>query len=154
IADLVGRLNAATAPGRYAFIDVDAATGQVNALGTDAIKVGLIYRPASVTPVGTTAALNSVAFVNGGDASPRSRPSLAQAFEQANGARLVVDVNHFKSKSGTCDTPDAGDGQGECNQVRTTAAHELLRWLDTDPTGTREKGILIIGDLNSYAKED
>lgn len=38
IADLVDRLNAATAPGTYAYIDVDAATGQVNALGSDAIK--------------------------------------------------------------------------------------------------------------------
>ena len=46
------QLNAATAPGTYAFIDVDANTGQVNAMGTDAIKVGMLYKPASVTPVG------------------------------------------------------------------------------------------------------
>ena len=78
---LVDQLNAATAPGTYAFIDVDADTGQVNALGTDAIKVGMIYKPATVTPVGQTAALNTVAFVNGGDGAPRSRPSLAQAFQ-------------------------------------------------------------------------
>ena len=77
IAFLVDKLNAATAPGTYAFIDADAATGQVNALGTDAIKVGMIYKPAVVTPVGQTAVLNSVAFVNGGDSAPRSRPSLA-----------------------------------------------------------------------------
>ena len=44
---LVDRLNDATAPGTYALIDADAATGQVNALGTDAIKVGMIYKPAS-----------------------------------------------------------------------------------------------------------
>ena len=49
---LVDRLNDATAPGTYAFIDVDAATGQVDALGTDAIKVGMLYKPASVTPSG------------------------------------------------------------------------------------------------------
>ena len=64
---LVDRLNEATAPGTYAFIDADAGTGQMNALGTDAIKVGLLYKPAKVTPIGQTAALNSVAFVNGGD---------------------------------------------------------------------------------------
>ena len=45
IATLVDQLNAATAPGTYAFIDVDARTGQVNAMGTDAIKVGMIYKP-------------------------------------------------------------------------------------------------------------
>ena len=55
IQSLVDQLNAATAPGTYAFIDVDTATGQVNALGTDAIKVGLLYKPAIVTPVGQTA---------------------------------------------------------------------------------------------------
>jgi uncharacterized protein len=53
IQDLVDKLNAATAPGTYAFIDVDANTGQVNALGVDAIKVGVIYKPAHVTPVRT-----------------------------------------------------------------------------------------------------
>ncbi|MCA9947148.1 MAG: ExeM/NucH family extracellular endonuclease, partial [Anaerolineales bacterium] len=49
---LIDRLNDATAPGTYAFIDVDAATGQVDALGSDAIKVGLVYRTANVMPVG------------------------------------------------------------------------------------------------------
>ena len=45
IAFLVDKLNAATAPGTYAFIDADAGTGQVNALGNDAIRVGMIYKP-------------------------------------------------------------------------------------------------------------
>lgn len=150
---LVDRLNDATAPGTYAFIDADAATGQVNALGTDAIKVGMLYKPARVTPLGT-AALNSVAFVNGGDDAPRSRPSLAQAFETTTGARFVVDANHLKSKGSACNTPDAGDGQGNCNIVRTNAAIELANWLATDPTGANDPDVLIIGDLNSYALED
>jgi PKD repeat protein len=155
IAFLVEQLNAATAPGVYAFIDVDAATGQVNALGGDAIKVGLIYKPARVTPIGQTAALNTVEFVNGGDASPRSRPSLAQAFQQnSNGARFVVDINHLKSKGSACDAPDAGDGQGNCNIVRVNAANELMTWLAGDPTGVNEADILLIGDYNSYALED
>lgn len=154
VAELVDRLNMATAPGRYAFIDVDAATGQVNALGTDAIKVALLYQPARVSPVGQTAVLNSVDFVNGGDPEPRNRASLTQAFEQANGARFVVNVNHFKSKGSACSLPDAGDGQGNCNAVRVAAAAELRAWLDTDPTGTGDPDILIMGDLNAYALED
>ncbi len=121
LAALVNQLNAATAPDTYAFIDVDANTGQVNALGTDAIKVGMVYKPVKVTPIGQTAALNGEAFVNGGDGAPRSRPSLAQAFqENATGGRFTVDVNHFKSKGSACDVPDAGDGQGNCNTVRVT----------------------------------
>jgi uncharacterized protein len=155
IAHLVDQLNAATAPGTYAFIDVDANTGQLNAMGTDAIKVGLIYKPASVTPVGQTAALNTVAFVNGGDVDPRSRPSVAQAFAQnANGQIFIVDVNHLKSKGSACDLPDALDGQGNCNVVRVNAVTELMNWLATDPTGTGDPDILLIGDYNSYAMED
>lgn len=152
---LVNKLNDATAPGTYAFIDVDANTGQTNAMGTDAIKVGLLYKPAVVTPVGQTAALNTVAFVNGGDATPRSRPSLAQAFEQnSNGQVFIVDVNHLKSKGSACTTPDAGDGQGNCNQVRLNAVTELVSWLASDPTGTGDPDILFVGDYNSYAMED
>ncbi len=155
IAFLVSKLNEATAPGTYAFIDADAATGQVNALGTDAIKVGLIYKPASVTPVGQTAVLNTPAFVNGGDSAPRNRASLAQAFQQnANGAIFIVNVNHLKSKGSACDLPDQGDGQGNCNAVRTNAARELAAWLATHPTGIADPDVLLIGDYNAYAQED
>jgi predicted extracellular nuclease len=162
IAHLVNALNAVAGAGTYAFIDADAATGQLNALGDDAIKVGLIYKPDAVTPVGDTAVLNTPEFVLGGDDPPtpplpqlRSRPSLAQAFESADGARFVVDVNHFKSKGSPCDAPsDAGDGQGNCNTVRKNGAIELVSWLAENPTGTGDTDILIMGDLNSYAQED
>jgi predicted extracellular nuclease len=151
---LVDKLNEATAPGTYAFIDVDAGTAQVNAAGTDAIKVGVLYKPAVVTPVGTTAALNSAAFVNGGDPAPRSRPSIAQAFEEnASGSRFIVDVNHLKSKGSACTAPDAGDGSGNCDQVRTNAAAALASWLDSDPTGIDDPDVVLVGDYNSYAME-
>jgi hypothetical protein len=152
---LVDKLNAATAPGTYAFIDADARTGQIDALGSDAIKVGVIYKPAKVTPVGTTAALNSVAFVNGGTAAPRNRPTIAQAFRQnATGATLVVSPNHLKSKGGVAGDPDKNDGQGFWADVRTNAANLLADWLGSNPTGTGSPNTLIVGDLNSYAKED
>jgi uncharacterized protein len=152
---LTDKLNAATAPGTYAFIDVDANTGQVNAMGSDAIRIALLYKPAVVTPVGQTAPLNTVAFVNGGDSAPRNRPSLAQAFKvNSTGAVFIVDLNHLKSKGSACDAPDAGDGQGNCNQVRVNAVNELLSFFAADPTGTGDPDILMIGDYNSYAKED
>lgn len=155
LADLVGRLNAAQGAGTWAYLDVDAATQQVDALGHDAIKVGLVYQPAAVTPVGRTAVLNSTSFVTGGDSADRNRPALAQAFrENASGGVFTAVVNHLKSKGSACDTPDAGDGQGSCNQVRVNAATELADWLGTDPTGTGDTDRLILGDLNSYAKED
>lgn len=151
---LVDALNAATAPGRYALLDVDARTGQVDAMGSDAIKVAFIYQPLRVQPVGRTGALNSTAFVNGGDAAPRNRPALAQAWEQPDGARFITVVTHLKSKGSACTVPDAGDGQGNCNAVRLSAAQQLRSWLATDPTGTAEPDVLVLGDLNAYAKED
>lgn len=155
IHDLVGRLNAATAAGTYAFIDADAATGQANALGTDAIKVGLIYKPAKVAPAGKAAALNTAAFVNGGDSAERNRPALAQTFaESATGEQVTVVVNHLKSKGSACDAPDILDGQGNCNKVRTRAAEALIAWLAADPTGAADPDVLILGDLNAYAQED
>jgi uncharacterized protein len=155
IAFLVDKLNAAIAPGTYAFIDADAGTGQVNALGIDGIKIGMIYKPAHVTPVGQTAALNTEGFVNGGDGAARNRPSLLQAFQvNATSGRFIVDLNHLKSKGSACDVPDALDGQGNCNQVRVNAVTELLKWFATDPTGTGDPDILMLGDYNSYAMED
>ncbi len=151
---LVDAVNDEVGDGTYAILDVDARTGQVDALGSDAIKVGAIYRPAAVSPVGDTAALNSVEFVNGGDASPKNRPSLAQAWEvNATGGVFVTDVNHLKSKGSACETPDTGDGQGNCSVVRTNSVRTLLEWLDSDPTGTGDQDVLLVGDYNSYAME-
>jgi uncharacterized protein len=155
IAFLVDKLNDATVSGTYAFIDADTGTGQVNSLGNDAIRIGMIYKPAKVTPVGQTAVLNTVAFINGGDSGPRNRPSLLQAFRaNATGAVFLVDINHLKSKGSACDAPDAFDGQGNCNQVRVNSVNELLHWFATDPTSTGDPDILMLGDYNSYAKED
>jgi predicted extracellular nuclease len=163
IAHLAERLNAAvstaspsvtTAPAPWSFVDVDAATGTHNALGTDAIRVGFLYRADRVRPVAASAVLATPAFLTGGDSEPRNRPSLAQAFETAAGARVVVNINHLKSKGSPCDAPDAGDGQANCSDVRTAAARELADWLATDPTRTGDPDVLILGDLNAYAKED
>jgi predicted extracellular nuclease len=133
----------------YAYIN----TGPI---GTDAIKVGMIYRSAVVTPVGAYQILDSTddpRFID-----TKSRPSLAQTFEvNATGARFTVVVNHLKSKGSACDDvgdPDLGDGQGNCSQTRRAAAEALVDWLATDPTGSGDPDFIIMGDLNSYAQED
>jgi predicted extracellular nuclease len=125
-------------------------------IGTDAIKVGLIYRPAIVTPVGTYKLLTSA--VDPRFIDTKSRPSLAQTFQvNATGARFTVVVDHFKSKGSACDDigdPDLGDGQGNCSQTRRAAAEALVDWLATDPTSSGDSDYIIMGDLNSYAQED
>ncbi|MEO6122853.1 MAG: ExeM/NucH family extracellular endonuclease [Ilumatobacteraceae bacterium] len=148
IEDLVAGLNAATAPGRYAFIN----TGVI---GTDAIRVALIYQPAHVTPVGSFDVLTTAEdpeFID-----TLNRPPLAQTFADSFGDRFTVVVNHLKSKGSNCNAigdPDMGDGQGNCNVTRTRAARAIARWLATDPTGSGDPDVLIIGDLNSYTMED
>ena len=152
---LVDRLNAATAPGTYAFIDADAGTGQINALGTDAIKVGMIYKPAMVTPVGQTAALNSVAFVNGGDGAPRNRPSLAQAFQaNATGARVHRGRQPPQEQGQRLRCARRRRRPGQLQPRPHQRGQRAAAWLATDPTGTGDPDVLLLGDYNSYAKED
>ncbi|HSV86687.1 MAG TPA: ExeM/NucH family extracellular endonuclease [Levilinea sp.] len=145
LADLVAGL-----PG-YDYID----TGVI---GSDAIRVGFIYKTSTVQPLGNHAVLDDQAFVNPrGAAFDRNRPALAQAFaEIATGERFTVVVNHLKSKGSGCGTgdDDTTTGQGNCNLTRTLAAQVLADWLATDPTGSGDSDVLILGDLNSYAMED
>ncbi|WP_424188191.1 ExeM/NucH family extracellular endonuclease [Actinokineospora sp. G85] len=150
IQALVDALNAVDGPGSWAFVDFDAATGVVDVAGTDAIKSGLLYRPARVTPVA------GATFVNQDPVFER-RP-VAQAFQTPAGARVTVTANHFKSK-GSCPTAgpdtDQGDGQSCWNARRTQQARALSGWLSsTVVPGAADPDVLIVGDLNSYAGED
>jgi uncharacterized protein len=132
----------------YDYIDTGA-------IGTDAIRVGIIYKTSTVIPVGDFAILDSTIDPRFRDAL--NRPVLAQTFEEtSSGARFTVAVNHLKSKGSGCGAgdDDTTTGQGNCNGTRTLAAQALADWLATDPTGSGDADVLIIGDLNSYAKED
>jgi predicted extracellular nuclease len=149
IEELVAALNSAMGAGTYAFIN----TGVI---GTDEIKVALIYKPASVTPVGAYQIITSATdprFID-----TKNRPSLAQTFQKnSNGEKLTVVVNHLKSKGSDCNDvndPDTGDGQGNCNLTRQKAAAAISDWLATDPTGSGDSDFLLIGDMNSYTFED
>ena len=87
-----------------------------------------------------------------------NRAAIAASFtEIATGGSLTLAVNHFKSKgpggSSGLDA-DQGDGAGAYNQMRLDAAVALDTWLDTDPTGSGDGDVMILGDLNAYAMED
>ncbi len=152
ISALVAAVNAAC--GGYAAIE----TGPI---GSDAIAVGAIYKPAKVQPVGETAVLDTQAFVNPNfSAVDKNRPALAQSFaELRTGEVLTVVVNHLKSKGSACtDSADPNDddtlsGQGNCNGTRTLAAQVEAEWLATQPTGVDSDKVLILGDLNAYRNE-
>ncbi len=149
VIDLVDGLNSVVGAGTYDYID----TGFI---GSDAIKVALIYKTATVVPIGNFAILDS--SVDARFIDTKNRPTLAQTFKEiATGETVTVAVNHLKSKGSDCDDlgdPDLGDGAGNCNLTRKAAAEAMVDWLASDPTGTGTLNTLIIGDLNSYDKED
>lgn len=152
IAQLTDALNTELGETVYAFI------AQEGPVGTDVITVGMLYKTTTVTPSGNSNILtteNSIADEDGPlfVVEFRNRPSLAQLFTlNENGAEVVVNVNHFKSKGGSCGTgDDSTNGQGSCNLTRTRAATAVAAWLDAT---YGDKPIVIVGDLNAYAKED
>lgn len=148
IAQLVAAINALAPAGTtYAFVNASAVD-----IVTDQIHCAFIYRTETVEEAGTVAMLNDPSFNN------QARNPLAQTFRQkSTGEKLTVCINHFRAKgsaaSGSGNT-DSGDGQGTNNALRVQEADALTSWLATSPTGDTDPDILIIGDLNSYAKED
>ena len=147
--DLADGLNDVYGPGTYAALD----TGVI---GTDAIRVGLIYRTDTVRPVGDFAILDTSVDLRFKDTL--NRPMLTQTFDEVmTGGRFTVSVNHLKSKGSDCNAvgdPDTGDGQGNCNGTRTLAAEAIVDFLADDPTQSGDPDQLVIGDLNSYDHED
>lgn len=144
VGNLVDGLNAATAPGTYAY--VPAPVGQT---GDDAIRVAFIYKPAKIGLVGASM----------GDTDPiNSRPTLAQTFS-ANGQKFTLVVNHFKSK-GSCPSDgslntDQGDGQGCWNALRVQQSQRLINhFIPAVKAATGSEDVLIIGDLNANGQED
>jgi len=142
--NLVDGLNAFMGAGTYAVVP-DPPAG----VGTDAIKVALIHKPATVTRVG--AAMSDTNAIH-------NRPPVAQTFQAvAGGAKFSVIVNHFKSKGcGGAAGADAdqGDGQGCFNDRRTQQAAALLAFVNSVKTSAGDNDVLVIGDLNAYAMED
>jgi len=150
INDILGAVNArcgGTHP--YAFVNTGGT------LGTDAIRVQQIYRTGVVSPVGSPLV----------DLDPiHNRPPTAQTYDvvdaanPAFGKRFTVIANHFKSK-GSCPASGADtdqlDGQSCWNATRTAQANRLLTWINgTVVPAAGDPDVLLLGDFNSYAKED
>ncbi|MBP0482334.1 ExeM/NucH family extracellular endonuclease [Sagittula salina] len=162
IGYIVEHLNLATGS-NYQYVDPG-----VNYLGSDAIMVGMIYDADTVQLAsGTTVEFLTDDMLAGLGADPgnpvfegpgTSRVPLAATFEEiASGETFTVAVNHLKSKGSVSpfgDNAGTGDGTGNNNEARTQAAEAIATWLASDPTGSADSDVLIIGDLNAYAMED
>ena len=137
-------------------LDYAVVNPGVAQVGTDEITVGFIYKPATVELVNGSAILDS--SVDARFIDDKNRPVLAQTFREiATQGVVTLAVTHLKSKGSDCNDlsdPDTGDGQGNCNLTRTAAAEAMADWLASDPTNSDDTDVLIMGDLNAYAKED
>jgi len=146
IQDLINGLNAATAPGTFAFREGTTP-------GTDLIKNSIIYKPGSVTPVGS--AVNDTDTIWDGQA----RNPLAQTFTlNSNSQPFTFIVNHFTSKGCSANDTgldaDLGDGQGCDNHQRVLQSQALLDFIEERQTASGSGRVLVMGDLNSYGEED
>ena len=149
MTDLLAAVNALCGGANpYAF----ANTG--GTLGTDAIRVAIVYRSGILSPVG--APLTDLDPVH-------NRPPTAQTFDvvdaasPAFGQRFTVVANHFKSKScsgASGGDVDANDGQGCFAATRTAQASRLLTWVNgTVVPAAGDPDVLLLGDFNAYPLE-
>ncbi|WP_281545064.1 ExeM/NucH family extracellular endonuclease [Grimontia sp. SpTr1] len=168
LANLVAELNAqfADEADHYAYVTpAEADLTEGTFLGSDAIQVALIYRPARVelkddamvirmpeqhisgeNPDGETRQLDKF-----------QRDSLMQSFNLKRGETLSIAVSHFKSKGSGCYedwvagefSDDPADLQGRCNEFRVSAAEALGNAL----AGVKGD-VIALGDFNAYAQED
>jgi predicted extracellular nuclease len=151
LAQFVAALDVAGPVSDYAF--VDAGTGP----GTDQIRVAIIYRTGKLRPRGKPARLE------GGPFADRSRVPLAQAFNVIGAKReppLVLVAVHLKSKGCGHDATaasgsdaDQHDGQSCFNATRVDSARRIDAWLRTDPTRSHSDRTVLLGDFNSYSRE-
>ena len=150
ITDLLGAVNARCGGAHpYAFVNTGGT------LGTDAIRVQLIYRTGIVSPVGSPLV----------DLDPiHNRPPTAQTFDvvdaanPAFGQRFTVDRQPLQVEGlppAPAATPTPETAQGCFNATRTAQANRLLTWINgTVLPAAGDPDVLLLGDFNSYAKED
>jgi uncharacterized protein len=149
ITDLLGAVNTRCGGANpYTFVNTGGT------LGTDAVRVQIVYRTGIVSPVGAPLSdLNTV----------HNRPPTAQTFDvvdatnAAFGQRFTVIVNHLRAKScpGTGPDADAGDGQACFNATRIAQAMTLINWVNsTVLPAAGDPDVLLLGDFNAYAMED
>ena len=110
-------------------------------------KAGFVYDADKLTPIGKLQEIN---------AKVSNRKKMICFEEKETGERFIFSVNHFKAKSGSGSGGDAnqGDGQGTFNATRVEEAQAVIDHYKKYRQALGEQDILIMGDLNAYAKED
>ena len=147
IESLVTALNKDTNKKTWHFI-------KTGTLGEDVIRVGLIYKTKSISPVGKYKILDP--RVNPEFEADKNRDVLLQTFKDSKNHLFNVAVLHLKSKRCTDavgEDLDQNDGQGCYNASRVKVAQQISDWLDKNPTEQKVESTIIVGDFNAYLKE-
>ena len=82
---------------------------------------------------------------------------MAQVFKPVGASddkKFIAIVNHFKSKGSAATPEDTDKGQGASNVARTAQAKALLAFADELQKSKGTDKVFLIGDFNSYTKED
>lgn len=150
LKNLVDALNGAAGSEVWAYVP----SPSVVPANEDVIRIAFIYKKKTITPIGESVIHDDPAYTG------LARQPLAQEFTpivDANhqGQNFVVIANHFKSKGSVpkgmeAGNTDNGDGQGNSNAIRVAQARALATFakrFEGTPT-------LLVGDFNSYSKED
>lgn len=136
IGEIVADLNA-NLPGRdYRFFH-DAVSGSSQ-------KSDYVYDANVVEPIG---------YPYENDTKVKYRKKLLCFREKATGEKFIFSINHFKAKS---NPESANNGQGMYNEVRVEEAQSVISYYRKyyANKAIQDKDLLVMGDLNSYAKED
>ncbi|MBL4735506.1 MAG: ExeM/NucH family extracellular endonuclease [Flavobacteriales bacterium] len=139
--DLLVGINAKMGSGTYEKVPFPSY------VSSDAIQVGMIYKPVSVSLIDTALVSQNSIF---------EFPPFAQTF-LAGGGVFSVFVNHFRYKGCIGATGldlDLGDGQSCFNDRRRQQAQEVLNFISQIQTYSGDNDVLVVGDLNAYAQED
>ncbi|MFC4398029.1 ExeM/NucH family extracellular endonuclease [Arthrobacter sedimenti] len=148
LAKLVEALNVPT-PGIWDYVRTPANAPPL--ADEDMIRTAFIYKKAAAEPVGESIIHNdTVAFAS-------ARKPLAQVFKPVGGAagsEFIAIANHFKSKGSAATPDDADKGQGASNLARTAQATSLLDFANSLQATKGTDKVFLIGDFNSYGKED
>lgn len=110
-------------------------------------KSGYVYNSDRIQPVGIISQNNSIV---------KHRKMVQGFILIENNERFIYSINHFKAKSGsgTGKNADQGDGQGTFNYSRVQEAQSVLQVMEGYQNYYEDNDVLIMGDLNAYAKED
>ena len=144
LATLVKALNKAAGSTVWAYVRTPAALHDPAI--TDVIMNAIIYKPARVKPSGEALTVVDETVWD------IAREPIAQTFKYGT-QFLTVIANHFKSKGNNPADTTPQQGQDPYNGERVEQAQSLLAFANSVSDG-RKNAVYLVGDFNSYAKED